>query len=549
MQTVVLASGWEHHQAPAATLLDGLGPPLLWWGVAVVLLAGGLLLLDRRPAWSVVLALLATPALGIATNGLVDDAYIQFRYADNLAEGHGPVFNPGERLEGASGGLWIAVLAIACAVTGTGPAIAGRLLSLAAGALATWSAAALGQAAGGARGAGAAALVWAALPTPVLYAATGLETAAFAAALLAVGAGIAFERRLAASLSGALIAALRPEGMVLGLAALPWWRRSGHTGRLALGALLGAGAGIAVARLLYYGLPVPRPAIVKGLSAPAGITSGLVYLGEALLEWWPLLTAVPILIRRRSSIAPVLSATLTWTVLVVTRGGDWMPGGRYLLPLLALLVAGTAALAPGRRARLAVAAAVAWGLVQLAPLERPSRSPLGGAWRAMAEHRVQSRWWESLGAWLRRSMPPGARLAAGPVGALPYAAGLPTFDMYGLCSDVAGGREGEAGHRLWGLREAVSWGAEIIYPGQGLPQTGDWPEVLEAAERQVEGEPAVRERYRPLAISHDPEYRLDMIKDIIWIRRDAPGSDRTSGRCRSRGHRSCRGPRRRRSGR
>src|SRR5262245_7083765 len=30
----------------------------------------------------------------------VDDAFITFRYAENLAEGAGPVFNPGERVEG-----------------------------------------------------------------------------------------------------------------------------------------------------------------------------------------------------------------------------------------------------------------------------------------------------------------------------------------------------------------------------------------------------------------------------------------------------------------
>jgi hypothetical protein len=29
-----------------------------------------------------------------------DDAYISFRYAQNLADGHGPVWNPGERVEG-----------------------------------------------------------------------------------------------------------------------------------------------------------------------------------------------------------------------------------------------------------------------------------------------------------------------------------------------------------------------------------------------------------------------------------------------------------------
>src|ERR1041384_6573362 len=98
MQTVLLPSGWERHMAPAATLFDRLGPSMVWWGIAALLLGGGCLLLASRPRVSVLLALLGSFALGVSTNGLVDDAYIQFRYAANLADGRGPVFNAGERV-------------------------------------------------------------------------------------------------------------------------------------------------------------------------------------------------------------------------------------------------------------------------------------------------------------------------------------------------------------------------------------------------------------------------------------------------------------------
>src|SRR4051794_37699784 len=36
-----------------------------------------------------------------------DDAYITFRYAANLAHGLGPVWNPGERVEGYTNFLWM----------------------------------------------------------------------------------------------------------------------------------------------------------------------------------------------------------------------------------------------------------------------------------------------------------------------------------------------------------------------------------------------------------------------------------------------------------
>lgn len=42
---------------------------------------------------------------------LVDDAYIAFRYAANLADGHGLVWNPGERVEGYTNPLWVVLLA------------------------------------------------------------------------------------------------------------------------------------------------------------------------------------------------------------------------------------------------------------------------------------------------------------------------------------------------------------------------------------------------------------------------------------------------------
>jgi hypothetical protein len=41
----------------------------------------------------------------------VDDAYISFRYARNLVEGHGLVYNPGERVEGYTNFLWTLLIA------------------------------------------------------------------------------------------------------------------------------------------------------------------------------------------------------------------------------------------------------------------------------------------------------------------------------------------------------------------------------------------------------------------------------------------------------
>src|SRR5687767_8859993 len=47
---------------------------------------------------------------------VVDDAFISFRYADNLARGLGLVYNSGERVEGYTNFLWTVLLAGGAAV-------------------------------------------------------------------------------------------------------------------------------------------------------------------------------------------------------------------------------------------------------------------------------------------------------------------------------------------------------------------------------------------------------------------------------------------------
>ncbi|MBN1336424.1 MAG: hypothetical protein JXB39_10730, partial [Deltaproteobacteria bacterium] len=71
----------------------------------------------RTVQWSRVLVwLLAAVAVAIAISFgacTQDDAFISFRYAENLARGEGLVFNPGERVEGFTNLSWTLFLAAA----------------------------------------------------------------------------------------------------------------------------------------------------------------------------------------------------------------------------------------------------------------------------------------------------------------------------------------------------------------------------------------------------------------------------------------------------
>ena len=64
-------------------------------------------------------------------SGLTDDAFISFRYARNLLEGQGLVFNPGERVEGYTNFLWVLELAALWGAFGLRPEHAAPWLSAA----------------------------------------------------------------------------------------------------------------------------------------------------------------------------------------------------------------------------------------------------------------------------------------------------------------------------------------------------------------------------------------------------------------------------------
>jgi len=66
-------------------------------------------------------------------NFIQDDSFISYRYAKNFINGHGLVFNPGERVEGYTNFLWIILLSI-FARAGLDMLIVSRLLGMAFGA-------------------------------------------------------------------------------------------------------------------------------------------------------------------------------------------------------------------------------------------------------------------------------------------------------------------------------------------------------------------------------------------------------------------------------
>ena len=61
----------------------------------------------RRSLVCLVLCSLLLTHCVLYLDSVVDDAYVSYRYARSLVEGHGLTFNPGELVEGFSNPLWV----------------------------------------------------------------------------------------------------------------------------------------------------------------------------------------------------------------------------------------------------------------------------------------------------------------------------------------------------------------------------------------------------------------------------------------------------------
>lgn len=395
---------------------------------------------------------------------VMDDPWITFRYAANVLSGEEWCFNPGEPLEGYSNFLWV-LLSIPALALGIEPLGAMRVVSAVClatmAALLVWGLPRERNDRGAIIGRPFAALALAGCYPVAVWTGGGLETIAHA--LLVLGLVIAAARTTAEPtrcnmvLTGTLTAALalsRPEGIMF--AAIPGFlllraadRAQRRVFALALGGALAAVAVYTAWRFLTYGTIVPNT-----VSAKVG--------GSALLSWWRGLTYLfayfvkaPLVLigvaawgawrlwRKRGErtlveralLAPLLIALGLQLFLVLNVGGDWMPGYRFLTPMLPLLcvLAGFAYEAMPRF----VATVIVGACILSAPLEayfdRGSGSAVGlRSARWIAEKKSLVAPLEEIGMELRQLAQPGDTIAMSEAGVVPYLSGMRMIDLLGL---------------------------------------------------------------------------------------------------------------------
>jgi len=318
-------------------------------------------------------------------NHVCDDAFISFRYADNLVRGEGLVFNAGETVMGYSNLLWVLLLAVA-KIVGLAPTAAAKLL----GTLLAWGTlvrvyAYLRDAHSDRLPAIAATTLLAAWGTFAMWIFGGLEGPLLAFLLLG---GVLEAMRIVPDSRPAsflrlglwfgLAGLTRPEGVFYSLPVAAWLlirnrgrsRVTGVIGFLVIAWLfyLGFTAWI----FFYYGDPMPNSyyakmhslsvdLLARGFSITGWFLRG--YLGVPVVI--VLLWAVATRLRLNAPGWFPLSIIATFVAFFLRVGGDALVYYRmwfWTLPMFALLAGEAVAhlAVPGRRYRrpLAIAAIV-----------------------------------------------------------------------------------------------------------------------------------------------------------------------------------------------
>lgn len=460
-------------------------------------------------------ALAAAVALWVALSQhhlLGDDAYITFRYARNLAEGNGLVYNPGEPVLGTSTPLFTLLLA------------AGHRLGLGLPDLAVWMS-------GFSWAVAILALgyvlrhrpAWAGVPLLVLAASAtfaenlGMESALYAllclASLLLAGSG----RGLPAAALAGLAALTRLDGgivVVVVLVAtalrerrLPW-KEAALAGLIVAPWYLWAWG--------HYGSPFPNSLHAKaGLAHSPGFGGGdFVQGGLALLRGrlarWPLL--VPYLGLALMGLPRALRSAAPWQPYVAWGGlytvAYWLTGmphfGWYYVPLVPLVavlaVEGlhTVATVAGRWRGLAVT-------LLAAALLLPAGQMLTHSLRSAEASPARALAYRDAGQWLSAHAQPGDSVALLEIGVVGWFSGIEVVDTMGLVSPYLAER-------------LLDWGQSLV-----LAVNRFWPEYVLAVDatawEAVEREPWFQRAYQVAAsfdysAQGDPAARMRLYRRL-----------------------------------
>jgi hypothetical protein len=459
---------------------------------------------------------------------VAEDAFISFRYATHLAEGHGLVWNLGEApVEGYTNFLWVILCAGAIAL-GRDVTFFAQVAGVFAGVLTIIYAWKFGRRV--MRLGPAAALVpcaLLALSGPfATWASSGMETILFALAITAASyhaSMFALDRRageMGSASAFLLLATLtRPEGLLVAVVVLALALRGGR-GRYLLPVLALYAVPVAIYwawRVGYFGDWLPNTYYAKVSGIPLRPLWGMVYAGAFVLYYVVPVALVALLVPRERPRNPgtvlCLSLLVVYTAYVAWVGGDYMAMYRFfapVVPLMYLLVGRAATLAWSRRRSVTFALVTIGAVITFVhstPIDRklfrkPPRQH--GHYSGVQTERWHSARLTLLGNYFRSVADDDASLATDAIGAVSYYSRLPVFGFHGLVDrriarSTAGSRAGLGlpGHEKGDLLYIFTRNPKFImfsrlFTDEAL---GGYPDNLEP-----EVEAVLRRSYQPLSV-------------------------------------------------
>jgi hypothetical protein len=395
-------------------------------------------------------------------NFISDDSFITLRYAKNLVQGEGLVFNPGERVEGFTSMLWTLLLSL-CGVIGLDLLAAARILGVVTGLATIILTYRLFHALNTSHDQSVlglfAPLILAVNGAFACWAGSGMETALFVCLTVGSYLMVLDERWLLATVFTSACILTRPEGMlVFGLLFLFQCIRAwGDKERRWLGWLLACGitaSGLVAFRLFYFQDWLPNTYYAKTGGEWNQIVRGFKYLAEYCADYEGLLLmGAPVgyflLVGGRKSRFLAVTVVALWGATVLV-GGDGLPMYRFALaPLPFLLVLQgrliqnlchhfikSSRYSPKLVGYGLVIVVLCWAVVHLS-------KPIVGSHYRLYEYqkKVEIPRWTRVGKLFKENVSKQDSLAAVPIGAVSYYSELYVYDMLGLTNKHIAQRE------------------------------------------------------------------------------------------------------------
>ncbi len=416
--------------------------------------------IDRHAKAILIIAIVALTALAWMNRFVQDDAFISYRYAQNLAEGKGLVWNEGERVEGYTNFLWTVVLAIPFLLN-IDPVPFSMGLGLAVFPISLWLTFMLARSVLASNGLALLSVVLLGTNfTFSAYASGGLETqwqaCLFLAAAFLVVDGLkrrewGVGRLLGLSLILAAAFLTRMDSAILIVVLMPAVIleiiRQSERKALGVACLCLPAAAIAGAWLLwklwYYGDILPNTYYAKG-GLEGSWRYGLYFTYSFIKSYWlaPIVILPTIMFKRTflkagKNIWLLLGAQFLWTLYVIKVGGDFMEF-RFWVPILPLFMICAVWSFRQMSSRLIVRAILA-GLVFAGSIHHALTFETNETTQTKSQlvEVLYSPYqnWAGIGAELHRlfySESNEVILASGAAGAMPFYSKLKSVDSFGL---------------------------------------------------------------------------------------------------------------------